>query len=106
MVDGLDELNIQEADFKKATQHPFLVQAGNGTLDSETLTKWCRQDYLYAFVGYIKVRLPLHHKLMAVRISPAFSDPPTFFSTHIRRILQSKGVVLGNPSSLIQSIER
>jgi hypothetical protein len=56
-------LKQQAADFKVATQHPFLVQAGKGTLNSQTLTEWCRQDCLYAFVGYIKVRpnLPLAH---------------------------------------------
>ena len=38
-----------------ATQHPFLVAAGDGTIDEEALTKWLRQDYLYAYVGYTKV---------------------------------------------------
>ncbi|GFZ42848.1 hypothetical protein JCM24511_00566 [Saitozyma sp. JCM 24511] len=41
-------------DFDTATRHPFLLSAGQGTLDKDVLERWLRQDYLYAFVGYVK----------------------------------------------------
>jgi hypothetical protein len=45
----------QDDDFDTATRHPFLLSAGQGTLDKDVLERWLRQDYLYAFVGYVKV---------------------------------------------------
>ena len=45
----------QEPDFKIATTHPFLVRCGELSIEEEVLSKWLKQDYLYAFVGYIKV---------------------------------------------------
>ncbi|WVF66805.1 hypothetical protein IAT40_001547 [Kwoniella sp. CBS 6097] len=50
-------------DFKVATNHPFLEQAGKGTIDPQPLREWLKQDYLYAFVGYIKFASSLLSKL-------------------------------------------
>ncbi|WVQ94416.1 hypothetical protein IAU59_001495 [Kwoniella sp. CBS 9459] len=50
-------------DFKLATNHPFLRQAGEGTIDAQPLREWLKQDYLYAFVGYIKFASSLLSKL-------------------------------------------
>ncbi|KAK4686780.1 large subunit ribosomal protein L38e, partial [Tremellales sp. Uapishka_1] len=47
-----------EKEIKAATTHRFLQQTGELSVDKEVLTKWLRQDYLYAYVGYIKVSLP------------------------------------------------
>ncbi|WVQ83539.1 hypothetical protein IAT38_005680 [Cryptococcus sp. DSM 104549] len=47
-------LNKYAADFEKATTHPFLEQAGTGTIDAKPLRAWLKQDYLYAYVGYPK----------------------------------------------------
>jgi len=68
----------QEADFQKATQHSFLVQAGKGTLEKDILTKWCRQDYLYAFVGYIKVSSPTITNLVRVGRLKGSTHPSYF----------------------------
>ncbi|KAJ5390303.1 uncharacterized protein N7496_001371 [Penicillium cataractarum] len=50
---------------RRATTHPFLAAAGNGTLSKETLSQWLSQDRLYAqsyirFIGMLltKIRLP------------------------------------------------
>ncbi|WWC68993.1 uncharacterized protein I206_102929 [Kwoniella pini CBS 10737] len=50
-------------DFKIATTHPFLKSAGEGTIASEPLREWLKQDYLYAYVGYIKFASSLLSKL-------------------------------------------
>ncbi|KJE02401.1 hypothetical protein I311_03798 [Cryptococcus gattii NT-10] len=47
-------LNKYADDFKAATTHPFLEQAGKGVIDPKSLRAWLKQDYLYAYVGYIK----------------------------------------------------
>lgn len=51
--------------FKRATTHPFLASAGQGTLPKSTLSQWLSQDRLYAqsyirFIGLLlaKIRLP------------------------------------------------
>ncbi|CZR61055.1 related to transcription regulator PAB1642 [Phialocephala subalpina] len=41
-------LSLDKEGLKKATQAPFLVQAGKGTLPKEVLEKWLGQDRLYA----------------------------------------------------------
>ncbi|WWC87521.1 uncharacterized protein L201_002411 [Kwoniella dendrophila CBS 6074] len=58
-------------DFKKATTHPFLKTAGEGTIESEPLREWLKQDYLYAYVGYIKFASSLLSKL---HLSPTASS--------------------------------
>lgn len=52
---------------KRATRHPFLAAAGQGTLPKNTLCQWLSQDRLYAqsyvrFIGLLlaKIRLPSH----------------------------------------------
>ncbi|KAK1920793.1 hypothetical protein DB88DRAFT_501073 [Papiliotrema laurentii] len=58
-------LDKYRSDFDAATQHPFLLATGDGSIDQAVLTQWLRQDYLYAYVGYLKFaslllsRLPL-----------------------------------------------
>ncbi|KAE8144139.1 heme oxygenase-like protein [Aspergillus avenaceus] len=49
---------------QKATTHPFLHAAGNGTLPKQTLSKWLSQDRLYAqsyitFIGSLLSKLQL-----------------------------------------------
>ena len=41
-------LNLNPAEFQKATQNPFLSAAGSGTLSKEILQQWLSQDRLYA----------------------------------------------------------
>lgn len=41
-------LSLSPSSFKLATQTPFLIQAGCGTLSKEILEKWVFQDRLYA----------------------------------------------------------
>ncbi|WVR04052.1 hypothetical protein IAU60_001051 [Kwoniella sp. DSM 27419] len=50
-------------DIKVATTHPFLRQAGQGTIDPSALKEWLKQDYLYAYVGYIKFASAVLSKL-------------------------------------------
>ena len=54
--------------FNSATQHPFLRQAGLGTLPKATLSRWLSQDRIYAqayvnFIGALiaRIHLPHHH---------------------------------------------
>lgn len=52
--------------FTYATQHPFLRQAGLGTLPKYTLSRWLSQDRIYAqayvnFIGSLLARLHLPH---------------------------------------------
>jgi len=58
-------------EWTKATQHPFLVEVGQGIISADALTKWCRQDYLYASVGYVKFTSSLLSRI------PMFPNPPT-----------------------------
>ncbi|KAL6250278.1 hypothetical protein RBB50_002579 [Rhinocladiella similis] len=48
-------LNSAPQSLYLATQHPFLRQAGLGTLSKETLQRWLSQDRLYAqsYIGFI-----------------------------------------------------
>ena len=54
--------------FRAATQSPFLIAAGDGTLSKAKLSEWLSQDRLYAqaYIGFIgsllaHVKLPTHH---------------------------------------------
>lgn len=58
-------LSISPQSLKRATTHPFLAAAGQGTLPKATLSQWLAQDRLYAqsyirFIGLLltKIRLP------------------------------------------------
>jgi len=48
-------LESSSAEFKAATQHPFLVSAGKGTLSKHDLSRWLSQDRLYAetYISFI-----------------------------------------------------
>jgi len=48
-------LESSGAEFKAATQHPFLVSAGKGTLSKHDLSRWLSQDRLYAetYISFI-----------------------------------------------------
>ncbi|WWC59986.1 uncharacterized protein I303_102549 [Kwoniella dejecticola CBS 10117] len=64
-------LDKYAGDFKAATTHPFLQAAGEGTIASEPLREWLKQDYLYAYVGYIKFASAL---LSKIHLSPTSSS--------------------------------
>ncbi|PPQ78608.1 hypothetical protein CVT25_010572 [Psilocybe cyanescens] len=57
-------LSLQRASYAAATQHPFLTQAGNGTLPLARLAFWLSQDRIYAahayprFIGSLISRIP------------------------------------------------
>lgn len=58
-------LSATPQSFKRATTHPFLASAGQGTLPKTILSQWLSQDRLYAqsyirFIGLLltKIRLP------------------------------------------------
>jgi thiaminase len=52
--------------YHEATRHPFLTQAGNGTLPLSILAFWLSQDRIYAahayprFIGALISRIPFH----------------------------------------------
>ncbi|CAO1625384.1 unnamed protein product [Sympodiomycopsis kandeliae] len=47
----------------QAVEHPFLTQAGNGTLSKPVLSAWLTQDRLYGLIGYTKLLSGLYAKL-------------------------------------------
>jgi thiaminase len=56
--------STNDSSMREATQHPFLVKAGNGTLSASTLSKWLVQDKYYQlayvnFIGGLIAKLPL-----------------------------------------------
>jgi len=56
--------SASDSSVRDATQHPFLEQAGNGTLSASTLSKWLVQDKYYQlayvnFIGGLIAKLPL-----------------------------------------------
>ncbi|WWC59989.1 uncharacterized protein I303_102552 [Kwoniella dejecticola CBS 10117] len=55
-------------DFKLATQHQFLKQSGEGSIDSGVLKEWLKQDYLFAYEGGIKYTAAL---LAKISLSPS-----------------------------------
>ena len=48
-------LSLYQSHLQSATTHPFLTQAGAGTLSQSTLCKWLVQDkyYQFAYVNFI-----------------------------------------------------
>ena len=68
-------LQLDPGGLKKATEHPFLSQAGNGTLPTDTLRSWLAQDAHYAR-GYVKfVAGLLTHLDLPSRICASGQDP-------------------------------
>lgn len=55
---------------KVATEHPFLLEAGKGTLSAERLAAWLTQDRLYGLIGYTKLLGGLLQRC------PSFDVPP------------------------------
>lgn len=49
-------LSLEHEAVKRATEtHPFLIQAGQGTLTADRLARWLTQDRLYGLLGYTKL---------------------------------------------------
>ncbi|KAK8861314.1 hypothetical protein IAR55_002133 [Kwoniella newhampshirensis] len=79
-------------DFRKATETPFLAQAGQGTIAPGPLKEWLRQDYLYAYGGYIKfasallshLHLPTHPSSSTANTERAVSVL-TFSLSNVKR---------------------
>lgn len=77
-------ISLDQAGLRKATEHNFLRQAGNGSLNGDTLRSWLSQDAHYArayigFVGGLVSHLPLpskiHHDDTATMISKSGRSP-------------------------------
>ncbi|WWC87519.1 uncharacterized protein L201_002409 [Kwoniella dendrophila CBS 6074] len=71
-------------DFKIATEHEFLKQSGEGSIDSKILKEWLKQDYLFAYEGGIKYTAAL---LSKVSLSPSSSHIRPFPSNELVPIL-------------------
>jgi thiaminase len=55
-------LSLVPEEYKSATQSPFLLAAGQGTLPKETLSKWLANDRLYIH-AYVKAAGQLLHSI-------------------------------------------
>lgn len=73
--------------YSAATEHAFLVRAGNGTLSKDTLGLYLSQDRLYAAHGYVTY---LGHLLAKVPFSSSrpFNSPYEKFLHRIVRIIE------------------
>ncbi|WWC98904.1 hypothetical protein V866_005798 [Kwoniella sp. B9012] len=71
-------------DFKLATQHEFLKQSGEGSINSEVLKEWLKQDYLFAYEGGIKYTAAL---LSKINLSPSSSAIRPFPASDLVPIL-------------------
>ncbi|WWC68995.1 uncharacterized protein I206_102931 [Kwoniella pini CBS 10737] len=71
-------------EFNLATQHEFLKQSGEGSIDSEILKEWLKQDYLFAYEGGIKYTAAL---LSKISLSPSNSYIRPFPSSDLVPIL-------------------
>ncbi|KAG9100786.1 hypothetical protein FRC06_003724 [Ceratobasidium sp. 370] len=80
-----------------ATAHPFLKQAGEGTLPTQTLVHWLYQDRIYAahayprFIGSLIAKIPFNTKDLA-----SFGSDVTLLEARNRRILECLTLSLGN----------
>ncbi|KAH7340619.1 heme oxygenase-like protein [Rhizoctonia solani] len=80
-----------------ATNHPFLKQAGEGTLPTSTLAHWLYQDRIYAahayprFVGLLIARIPFETQDLA-----SFRSDVTRTESTNRRILECLSFSLVN----------
>ncbi|KAJ1310037.1 hypothetical protein OPQ81_006790 [Rhizoctonia solani] len=80
-----------------ATNHPFLQQAGQGTLPESTLAHWLYQDRIYAahayprFVGLLIAKIPFQTRDLA-----SFRSDVTRAESTNRRILECLSFSLGN----------
>jgi thiaminase len=86
-------LNLNPEAFKKATQTPFLAQAGKGTLSKEILQQWLSQDRLYAqayvrFVSHIISSLRLPQSVSPQNINERLLDLFIDALTNVRRELK------------------
>lgn len=55
LSDCLHSISTSTSSFTRATQHPFLTAAGDGSLSASTLTRWLVQDihYTRAYIRFI-----------------------------------------------------
>ncbi|CAE6403341.1 unnamed protein product [Rhizoctonia solani] len=80
-----------------ATNHPFLEQAGEGTLPASTLAHWLYQDRIYAahayprFVGVLIAKIPFETRDLA-----SFRSEVTRAEGVNRQILECLSFSLGN----------
>ena len=62
-TDHLTTLQAAPVRYTAATQHPFLIAAGNGSLPKDRLALWLSQDRIYAlayprFIGLLIAKIP------------------------------------------------
>lgn len=63
-------ISLTPSSLKVATEHPFLLEAGKGTLSPDRLAAWLTQDRLYGLMGYTKLLGGLLQRC------PSFDVPP------------------------------
>ncbi|PWN25958.1 heme oxygenase-like protein [Jaminaea rosea] len=63
-------ISLTPSSLKVATEHPFLLEAGKGTLSADRLAAWLTQDRLYGLMGYTKLLGGLLQRC------PSFDVPP------------------------------
>lgn len=71
LTEALLSLPNTSESYKRATQHPFLAQAGMLALSTDSLQRWLTQDRLYALVGYSAFLGTLIAKLPAPIAGPS-----------------------------------
>ncbi|KAG8700821.1 hypothetical protein FRC09_005736 [Ceratobasidium sp. 395] len=90
-----------------ATTHPFLKQAGEGTLRTQTLVHWLYQDRIYAahayprFIGMLIAKIPFETKDLA-----SFGSDVSSLEGRNRQILESLTFSLGNISTEVKFFEK
>ncbi|KAG9120799.1 hypothetical protein FRC07_003566 [Ceratobasidium sp. 392] len=90
-----------------ATTHPFLKQAGEGTLPTQTLVHWLYQDRIYAahayprFVGLLVAKIPFDTKDLA-----SFGSDVTSLEGRNRKILETLAFSLGNILTEVKFFEK
>ncbi|KAE9377211.1 heme oxygenase-like protein [Stipitochalara longipes BDJ] len=83
-------LALTPASFKTATQTPFLLAAGQGTLPKEVLQQWLAQDRLYAqaymrFASLLLANIQLPAKVEAGDVNERLADLVVEALVNIRR---------------------
>ncbi|QRV86405.1 TENA/THI-4 family protein [Ceratobasidium sp. AG-Ba] len=93
--------------YKAATTHPFLAQAGQGTLPLQALVHWLYQDRIYAahayprFIGLLIAKIPFESKDLA-----GFGSDVTPLEARNRKILECLTFSLDNVSREVRFFEK
>lgn len=93
--------------YREATSHPFLYQAGDGTLPKPILIHWLYQDRIYAahayprFIGLLIAKIPF-----ATSDLSAFGEGVLVVEERNRKVLECLTFALGNVVREVQFFEK